>query len=89
MPTLVGTSAVKHGSTPQKAACRPSPPALACDGLPFGIPPVTLPASRRRFLQLAGAGLAVAGTGLPQLGHAQPATAAAPAPAEGAVLLNF
>ncbi|MFY1080072.1 hypothetical protein ACNF5D_28930, partial [Escherichia coli] len=27
--------------------------------------------------------------GLPQLGHAQPATAAAPAPAEGAVLLNF
>ncbi|MBN4998264.1 twin-arginine translocation signal domain-containing protein, partial [Stenotrophomonas maltophilia] len=50
---------------------------------------MTLPASRRRFLQLAGAGLAVAGTGLPQLGHAQPATAAAPAPAEGAVLLNF
>lgn len=50
-----------------------------------------LPASRRRFLQLAGAGLAVAGSGLPQLGHAQPATAAAPAPApaEGAVLLNF
>ncbi|WP_164080411.1 pyridoxal phosphate-dependent aminotransferase [Stenotrophomonas maltophilia] len=50
---------------------------------------MTLPASRRRFLQLAGAGLAVAGTGLPQLGHAQPATAAAPAPAEGVVLLNF
>ncbi|WP_414614435.1 pyridoxal phosphate-dependent aminotransferase [Stenotrophomonas geniculata] len=50
-----------------------------------------LPASRRRFLQLAGAGLAVAGSGLPQLGHAQPATAAAAAlaPAEGAVLLNF
>lgn len=50
-----------------------------------------LPASRRRFLQLASAGLAVAGSGLPQLGHAQPATAAAPAPApaEGAVLLNF
>ncbi|HCL43256.1 MAG TPA: aminotransferase, partial [Pseudomonas sp.] len=38
-----------------------------------------LPASRRRFLQLAGAGLAVAGSGLPQLGHAQPATAAAAA----------
>jgi histidinol-phosphate aminotransferase len=52
---------------------------------------VPLPASRRRFLQLASAGLAVAGSGLPQLGHAQPATAAAPAPApaEGAVLLNF
>ncbi len=50
---------------------------------------MTLPASRRRFLQLAGAGLAVAGSGLPQLGHTQPATAAAPAPAEGAVLLNF
>jgi len=52
---------------------------------------VPLPASRRRFLQLAGAGLAVAGSGLPQLGHAQPATAAAAAlaPAEGAVLLNF
>ncbi|MCI1131840.1 pyridoxal phosphate-dependent aminotransferase [Stenotrophomonas maltophilia] len=49
---------------------------------------MTLPASRRRFLQLAGAGLAVAGSGLPQLGHAQPATAAS-APAEGAVLLNF
>lgn len=50
-----------------------------------------LPASRRRFLQLAGAGLTVAGSGLPRLGHAQPATAAAPAPApaEGAVLLNF
>ncbi|WP_311554864.1 twin-arginine translocation signal domain-containing protein, partial [Stenotrophomonas maltophilia] len=26
------------------------------------------PASRRRFLQLAGAGLAVAGSGLPRLG---------------------
>ncbi|WP_401735305.1 twin-arginine translocation signal domain-containing protein, partial [Stenotrophomonas muris] len=29
---------------------------------------MTLPASRRRFLQLAGASLAVAGSGLPQLG---------------------
>ncbi|MBH1758082.1 pyridoxal phosphate-dependent aminotransferase [Stenotrophomonas maltophilia] len=48
-----------------------------------------LPASRRRFLQLAGAGLAVAGSGLPRPGHAQPATAVAPGPAEGAVLLNF
>lgn len=50
---------------------------------------MTPPASRRRFLQLAGAGLAVAGSGLPRPGHAQPATAVAPGPAEGAVLLNF
>ncbi|MBH1530160.1 pyridoxal phosphate-dependent aminotransferase [Stenotrophomonas maltophilia] len=48
-----------------------------------------LPASRRRFLQLAGAGLAVASSGLPQLGQAQPAAAVAAPPAEGAVLLNF
>lgn len=48
-----------------------------------------LPASRRRFLQLAGAGLALAGSGLPRPVHAQPAAAAAPAPTEGAVRLNY
>ncbi|MBH1665020.1 pyridoxal phosphate-dependent aminotransferase [Stenotrophomonas maltophilia] len=52
---------------------------------------MTLPASRRRFLQLAGAGLAVAGSGRPGLGYAQTAPAAAPASprADGPVLLNF
>ena len=50
---------------------------------------MTLPASRRRFLQLAGASLAVAGSGLPQRGQAQPAIATAPIAHDGAVLLNF
>ncbi|WP_286068980.1 pyridoxal phosphate-dependent aminotransferase [Stenotrophomonas sp. 57] len=50
-----------------------------------------LPASRRHFLQLAGASLALAGTGVPRLADAQPAAAATAAPAsgKGAVLLNF
>ncbi|WP_369039143.1 pyridoxal phosphate-dependent aminotransferase [Stenotrophomonas maltophilia] len=43
---------------------------------------MTLPTSRRHFLQLAGAGLAVASTGLPLPGRAQPT-------APGPVLLNF
>lgn len=52
---------------------------------------MTLPASRRRFLQVAGAGFALAGTGLPRLADAQPAAAApsSSAPGEDAVLLNF
>lgn len=52
---------------------------------------MTLPASRRHFLQLAGAGLALAGASLPRLAGAQPAAAATvpSAPGEGAVLLNF
>ncbi len=54
--------------------------------LPSGILPVSLPASRRHFLQLAGVGLVAAGSSLPRLGQAQPA--AAPA-AAGPVLLNF
>ncbi|MGY5999322.1 pyridoxal phosphate-dependent aminotransferase, partial [Stenotrophomonas maltophilia] len=52
---------------------------------------MTLPASRRHFLQLAGAGLTLAGASLPRLAGAQPAAAATvpSAPGEGAVLLNF
>ena len=50
---------------------------------------MTLPDSRRRFLQLAGASLAVAGSGLPLRGQAQSAATVGAAPAEGAVLLNF
>jgi len=50
---------------------------------------VTLPASRRHFLQLAGAGLALASSGLPRSAQAQPATVAPPPADAGAVLLNF
>ncbi|WP_313114671.1 twin-arginine translocation signal domain-containing protein, partial [Stenotrophomonas indicatrix] len=37
---------------------------------------MTLPASRRHFLQLAGAGLALASSGLPRSAQAQPAPVA-------------
>ncbi|WP_049469066.1 pyridoxal phosphate-dependent aminotransferase [Stenotrophomonas indicatrix] len=50
---------------------------------------MTLPASRRHFLQLAGAGLALASSGLPRSAQAQPATVAPLAADAGAVLLNF
>ncbi|MHC1651716.1 pyridoxal phosphate-dependent aminotransferase [Stenotrophomonas maltophilia] len=46
---------------------------------------MSLSASRRHFLQLAGVGLVAAGSGLPRLGQAQPGAA----PAGGPVLLNF
>ncbi len=66
------------------AACRPAPTSASVRQTPLGSLPVTLPTSRRHFLQLAGAGLAVASTGLPGPAAAQPVPTRT-----GPVLLNF